>query len=99
MQDGDHPQYLSDAAISAMTINVFQAYLPSFKQKDFEDTMRSYGFTDAWDLQLLTARYYHKQSSETIAKNLNYVSSRTTRRRLQHLRALLKERKPKKDIK
>lgn len=54
--------------------------------------MRSFGFIDSWDLDLLTSKYFYGLSNRTIASEQSYVSYKTIERRLKELHKLLKER-------
>lgn len=74
------------------TVDVFQVYHPKHSLKEFVDLMRSFGFTNDWDLELLTAKYFYGISNRNITKEQNFCSPRTTDRRLRHLHALLVER-------
>ena len=84
--------------VSNMSLDVFQVYRPTFSLEEFQDLMRSHGFVDSWDLELLTAKYFHGMSNRKITKDQNFCSTRTTDRRLKALHALLVERgfKPRK---
>jgi hypothetical protein len=92
MTDGDHPKYISDGAIAAMTMNIFQSVFWTFSTTKFLELMRNYGFTDAWDLELLEAKYCRNLSAADVAKEQNYVSKDKVKRRLKQLRELLRER-------
>lgn len=92
MRDGDHPQHLPDSTINAMTMSVFQAQFWTFDHDKFTELMRNYGFTDEWDLELLTAKYCRNLSAADVAKEQNYVSKDKVKRRLKQLRELLRER-------
>lgn len=92
MRDGDHPQYITDGAIKAMTMNVFQTQFWTFDTTKFLELMRNYGFTDEWDLELLEAKYCRNLSITDIAKEQHFVSDMKVKRRLKQLRSLLKER-------
>jgi len=92
MRDGDHPQYITDGAINAMTMNIFQSVFWSFDPAKFVELMRNYGFTDEWDLELLEAKYCRNLSAADVAKEQNYVSKDKVKRRLKQLRELLRER-------
>lgn len=92
MNDGDHPQYLSDGAMNSMTVNVFHVQFPHFDKSRFQELMRNYGFVDSWDINLLTAKYVDGLSDQAIFESFHYASRRTLNRRLKALRALLKER-------
>ena len=75
-----------------MTVDVFQAYRPTFELSDFEALMRGFGFYEEWDLQLLVARYYYGESLRQIEKQFSYMSYQTVKRRLKALHVLLVER-------
>jgi hypothetical protein len=92
MTDGDHPRHLPDTVISAMTLSVFQVQFPTFSLPRFLSLMRSYGFTDAWDLELLTAKYFRNLSLRDIAEECHWTSKSEVQRRLKKLHAMLKER-------
>jgi len=92
MQDGDHPKYISDGAINAMTMNIFQTQFWAFDHSSFIELMRNYGFTEEWDLELLEAKYCRNLSAADVAKEQNYVSKDKVKRRLKQLRELLRER-------
>ncbi len=92
MQDGSHPKYISDGAISQMTANFFQTVSWTFDPSKFLELMRNYGFTDEWDLELLEAKYCRNLSAADVAKEQNYVSKDKVKRRLKQLRELLRER-------
>ncbi len=92
MQDGSHPKYISDSAISQMTVNFFQTVSWTFDSGKFLELMRNYGFTDEWDLELLEAKYCRNLSAADVAKEQNYVSKDKVKRRLKQLRELLRER-------
>lgn len=92
MWDGDFPAHISPERAANATVSIFTVMQPTFSRKVFIESMRGMGFLDEWDLSLLEAKYYYGMSSSRIVEEQNYVSSRTVRRRLQQLRALLKER-------
>jgi hypothetical protein len=92
MRDGDPPQYFNNDVISNFTVNVFQVYLPTFDLSKFQSTIRSYGFVDSWDIDLLTQRYFYGRSLRQIAEETPYVSKNIVHRRLKKLHDLLKER-------
>lgn len=92
MRDGDFPQIISGDMAAAHTMSVFQVMLPSFSKDDFLSTMRSFGFTEDWDLELLELKYYYGLSDTRVAKELSYISRQTVTRRLRQLHTLLKER-------
>lgn len=62
------------------------------KLEEFQTLIKNYGFTDEWDIELLTLKYYNGMSNRQITKDQNYCSPRTTDRRLKQLHALLVER-------
>ena len=92
MRDGDFPKIISGDAAAAHTLSVFQVMLPSFSKEEFTATMRSFGFVEDWDLELLELKYYYGFSARKIADELSYVSHDTVSRRLRQLHTLLKER-------
>jgi len=92
MRDGDHPQYLASDEIAQCTMTIFQSQFPTFDLKQFKDKIRSYGFTDKWDLDLLTSKYFYGMSNRRIESELGYISRETVRRRLKKLHDLLEER-------
>lgn len=92
MRDGDPPKYISDAAVAAMTVSVFQSHFWKFDEARFLTLMRNYGITEKWDLDLLSAKYFRNLSPDDIVKEFHYVRRDTVYRRLKALRALLKER-------
>lgn len=65
---------------------------PQFSLEEFTQLMRSYGFYEEWDIDLLTAKYFYGQSVRQIANDFAYCSFKTVARRLKTLHALLKER-------
>ena len=92
MDDGDHPKYISDGAMSQMTMSVFQAQFPTFSESRFLELMRNYGFTDEWDLTLLSDKYFRGLSDQAIFEARDWASRPTVNRRLKQLRELLRER-------
>lgn len=77
---------------SQASLDVFQVYYPKFSLPEFEEKMRSFGFVEEWDLDLLTARYYYGQSLRQIEHEFSYMSYQTVKRRLKKLHTLLLER-------
>lgn len=77
---------------AGVTVDVFTAQHPPFCINRFQTLMRNYGFTEEWDIELLTLKYFHRMSNRQITKDQNYCSPRTTDRRLKQLHALLVER-------
>lgn len=90
MRDGK--VQLAGLCAALSTVDAFNVFRPSFSLRDFESTMRSYGFTDSWDIELLTSRYFYGMSYRSIADDQNYVAYKTVERRLKELHKLLKER-------
>lgn len=78
--------------ISKTSMDVFQAYRPTFNLSEFQQTMRDFGFFQEWDMELLTARYFYDQTLRQIADEYAYCSFKTVHRRLKVLHGLLKER-------
>lgn len=83
---------LARAAVENFSVDVFKFYRPSFDLKEFKELMRSYGFLEEWDLDLLIAKYFYGMSYRQIESDFNYVSFSTIRWRLKHLHKLLVER-------
>lgn len=92
MTDGDHPQHISDGAMATMTINVFDAHFPTFSEERFLELMTNYGFTDEWDLTLLSDKFFRGLSDQAIFEARGWASRPTVNRRLKQLRELLRER-------
>jgi hypothetical protein len=92
MWDGDSPALMSPERAANATVNIFTVMQPTFSRKVFIESMRGMGFVDEWDLSLLEAKYYYGMSAKRIADEQHYVSRRTVSRRLEQLRALLRER-------
>jgi hypothetical protein len=92
---------LSYADDARVTMDVFKTNYPLFSALDFQSLMRSYGFTEKWDLDLLTAKYVDGYSDTAIAESQAFTSRFTVKRRLKRLRDLLAERgfKPRKGSK
>lgn len=78
--------------VSNHTQDVFKVYRPSFDLEDFIALMRSYGFLEEWDMELLVSKYFYGLSNKQITIEQNYCSASTMDRRLRELRRLLKER-------
>lgn len=74
------------------TQDVFALQNPVHDLEVFLTSMRDFGFTKPWDLDLLSARYFYRMSLRRIEKEFDYVSFMTVKRRLAELHALLKER-------
>jgi hypothetical protein len=92
MRDGDMPQLISSEAAATATASFFDVIHWKFDVNDFKKQMLSHGITDAWDMDLLEARYYYGMSLRGIQKEQNFVSKDTIARRLKQLHALLVER-------
>lgn len=78
--------------IANFSMDVFAFYHPKFSLKDFEEDMRDHGFVNDWDLELLVAKFYYGMSNRQITRDQDYVSARTTDRRIKQLVRLLDER-------
>ncbi len=77
---------------STFSMDVFKAYRPEFDLSEFVDYVRSYGFVDPWDIELITAKYFYGMSYRQIERDFGYVSFKTAQRRLKHLHSLMLER-------
>lgn len=92
MGDGDSPTFASDGQIADMTMSVFQRQFPIHDEDQFVTLMRNYGFTDQWDLDLLSAKYFRNLSVRDIEKEFNWTSKSAVQRKLKELRAELAKR-------
>lgn len=92
MQWGKSNKLPSEAVAAHSTVSFFDTIFWKFDLDEFKSQMRSYGITDAWDMDLLEARYYYGMSLRGIQKDQNFVSKNTISRRLKQLHDLLTER-------
>ncbi len=58
----------------------------------FESLCRSFGFHDAWDIELLTAYYFYGQPQRQIVAEYGYTGKTTVQHRLKRLHELARER-------
>lgn len=87
----------SELAVNSMTFDALQHPTGYFQLEqsalqEFFRLIRSYGIVDAWDVELLVARYYEKRSYRDIQEQFNYASKSTVEKRLKKIHALLEER-------
>lgn len=80
----------TDGALYAQ--DFFSEHFPKFSIEEFHALLRTYGFTDPWDVELLTGRFYYSMSYRQIAADMNYTSRDTARRRIRRLLELFVER-------
>lgn len=92
MHDGDSPKFATAGQMADMTVSVFQTHFWEHDEASFVSLMRNYGFTDQWDLDLLSAKYFRNLSVRDIEKEFHWTSKSAVQRKLKELRALLKER-------
>lgn len=74
------------------SLDVFQAYQPTFDIKAFQSLMRNYGFVDDWEIELLTARWFFGMSLRKIADEFGWISFSTIRWKLKELNEELVKR-------
>lgn len=86
-----------------MTFDMVRPVMPrdpeqSLSEKDetgreyFVDLVRSYGFVEKWDVELLVARYFHGMSLRRIQADYPGMSFKTIHRRVQYLNKQVVER-------
>jgi hypothetical protein len=73
-------------------VSFFEEQYPKFSLEEFHKLLGTYGFTDHWDIELLTGRFFYGMSYRQIAADLNYTSRDTARRRIRRLLELFQER-------
>lgn len=87
----------SELAVKSMTFDALQHPTGYFQLEqsglqDFLHLIKSYGFVDPWDVELLVARYYEKRSYRDIQEQFHYASKTTVEKRLRALHAKFEER-------
>lgn len=78
--------------IANFSMDVFTFYHPKFELEEFKEEMKTYGFVENWDLELLIAKFFYGMSNRSITRDQDFVSARTTDRRINQLVRLLRER-------
>lgn len=92
MRDGDMPRFVTSESAASSSVSFHNTVFWAHSEPDFIALMKNYGFTEQWDLDLLSAKYFKNWSSKDIADEFGYVSERTVRYRLAKLREQLEER-------
>lgn len=92
MDAGDSPKLIGSEQAAQFTINVFERQFWKHDEGAFLTLMRNYGFTDEWDLDLLSAKYFRNLSVRDIEKEFNWTSKSAVQRKLKELRELLRAR-------
>jgi hypothetical protein len=65
---------------------------PRWDETEFRALIRSYGFVEQWDVELLVDRYVYGRSLRAIEKEHGYIGWKTVHRRLKKLHDELVER-------